>query len=222
MTPRDQKVTRRQSPRALAAQVFHGSVPIGCCEVASADPSQLFPEERAAIGRAIIPRQQEFTAGRIAAREAMGSDILIPMATDRAPIWPAGFAGSITHAGGWALAVAGHHDRLLGIDLELDDALPHEVFDTVLSQSERAWLREQPEPEVWARVIFSAKECAYKAQYPRTLQLFGFEVFEVSINPAAGEFSARFQRDIAPFRAGDALNGRFSRGDGFILCGIVA
>ncbi|WP_417586779.1 4'-phosphopantetheinyl transferase family protein [Pararhodobacter oceanensis] len=206
---------------ALLAQVFPPAVARGICAVARADMARLFHVEHSAVEGAVPARQREFAAGRIAARQAMGRDLPVVMAEDRAPVWPAGVTGSITHAGGWALAVAGVADKLIGIDLEVDAALPAEVWETVLTASEHAALRDMPDAGRWARVIFSAKECAYKAQYPRTKQLFGFEVFEVTLEPVAGEFTVVFQRDIASFAAGDRLRGRYSIGGGFILTGIA-
>lgn len=215
------KSTRCLSPRALAAEVF-GNAGLGSAEVAATPPESLFAVEAACVRGAVGARQREFAAGRSAARQAMGWRVAVPMAADRAPVWPVGFAGSISHAGGWALAVAGGAERMIGLDLELDEPLPNEVFDTVLLPDEQAWLNAQPDPARWTRVIFSAKECAYKAQYPRSGQIFGFELFKVVIDPDKGQFVAVFQRDIAPFANGDRLNGRFSRGGGFIVTGIVA
>ena len=213
---------RRQSLNALAADVFGDALRVGCAEVATADPNLLFPDERTAIAKAVPARQREFAAGRLAARAAMGVDVSIAMASDRAPIWPARIAGTITHAGGWAMAVTSSLDRLVGIDLELDEPLPSDVLETVLTLSERQWIHSQATPEAWARVIFSVKECAYKAQYARSGQLFGFEMFEVSLNPTTRQFTATFQAEAAPFATGDQLSGRFAIGGGFILTGLLA
>lgn len=212
---------RRQSPHALAAAVFGDQARVACVEVAAADVSALHPVEKSAIARAVPSRQSEFAAGRLAARTAMTRDIPIPMAADRAPVWPEGIAGSITHAGGWAIAVISNADRLVGVDLEVDEPLPPDVFETVLTPSERLWINTQPNPPQWARIIFSVKECAYKAQYARSGQLFGFEMFEVTLDQAAGSFTATFQAHAAPFASGDQLSGRFSRGGGFILTGLM-
>ncbi len=212
---------RRQSPRALAAAVFGDQARVACIEVATADVSALHPVELSAIAKAVPSRQSEFAAGRMAARAAMTVDASIPMAADRAPAWPEGVAGSITHAGGWAIAVVAGADQLIGIDLEVDEPLPFDVLETVLTPAERQWLSTQQDDPHWARVIFSAKECAYKAQYARSGLLFGFEMFEVGFDLANGRFTAIFQDDAAPFSSGDRLSGRFSRAGGFILTGIL-
>ena len=89
------------------------------------DVSKLYPEERTAIATAVKSRQQEFTAGRTCARRAMGHlglpDMAIPVGADRAPIWPAGIAGSISHSTTRCVAAIGRHSdgiKALGLDLE--------------------------------------------------------------------------------------------------------
>ncbi|MCB1407011.1 MAG: 4'-phosphopantetheinyl transferase superfamily protein [Rhodobacteraceae bacterium] len=220
MTHGAHPTNRRQMPEALAADVFDPGLAVAWAEIARADPATLFDIERAAMRSAVPHRQREFTAGRIAARAAMGRDLAIPMADDRSPLWPTGANGSISHAGGWAIAIAGQPEQMLGVDLERDEPLPGEVLDSVLTPTERAWFGS--DADTWARVIFSAKECAYKAQYPRSRQIFGFDAFEITLNPSRGSFHAKFQQAIAPFAMGDRLAGRFSRAGGYILTGIVA
>jgi len=222
VTPSPAQMTRRQSLNALAADVFGPGVAFACAEIANAQVSELHADEWQAIQKATKPRQREFAAGRIAARYAMGRAECIPMGEDRAPVWPSGVHGSITHAGGWAVAVAGEAGQLIGVDLELDEPLPADVLDVVLSTAERDWVDQQDFPAHWARVIFSAKECAYKAQYARSTQLFGFETFEVALNLETCEFSAVFQHDVPPFAKSAALRGRFSRCGGFIMTGVIA
>ena len=199
----------------LAARVLpglsHAVEPVG--------PADLFPQEAQAIAGAVPLRQHEFAAGRKAARAALRRPLPIPMGADRAPVWPPGWVGSITHAGGWAIAAVSADHRLLGIDLELDDDLPADIWDTVLLPSERDGLHGRADAGRLARVIFSAKESAYKAQYPLSRALFGFEQFAVDLGE--GVFTATFQGAVGPFRRGDRLDGRFARADGFILTAIA-
>ncbi len=197
----------RPALERLAAAVFPGA----SWAVVALGEGALLPGE--SLPGAVPRRLREFAAGRSAARLAMGRALPVPIGADRAPVWPAGVSGSITHAGDWALAVVGTGP--VGIDLEPDADLPGEVFDTVLLPAER----QAPGFDArQARLIFSAKECAYKAQYPLTRQLFGFETLAITLGQ--GSFRAEFQRDVGAFRRGAALQGRFAIGGGFILTGI--
>lgn len=147
------------------------------------DLSELFPEERAGISRAVPKRQAEFAGGRLAARAALRQlglrDVAIPKGADRAPVWPEGVVASITHTEGLCLAMAARARdwRGLGIDLEVDRPMRSELIRSIASVPELARLSPMPFSRAGVR-IFSAKEAAYKAQYPLTGALFGFEAME--------------------------------------------
>lgn len=147
------------------------------------DLSELFPEERAGISRAVPKRQAEFAGGRLAARAALRQlglpDVAIPKGADRAPVWPEGVVASITHTEGLCLAMAARARdwRGLGIDLEVDRPMRSELIRSIASVPELARLSPMPFSRAGVR-IFSAKEAAYKAQYPLTGALFGFESME--------------------------------------------
>lgn len=144
------------------------------------DLGALYPEERAAVARAIPSRQAEFTGGRLAARRAMAAlglpPCAVPAGPDRAPRWPEGVVGSITHDGGLCLAIVGRSEawRAIGIDLERDAELSPEITAQIATEAELSALAPLPRGRAAARV-FSAKEAAYKAQYPLTGCLFGFD-----------------------------------------------
>ncbi len=147
------------------------------------DLSELFPEERESIARAVPQRQAEFAGGRRAARAALRQlglpDGAIPKGADRAPVWPEGVVASITHTEGLCLAMAARAEdwRGLGIDLEVDRPMRSELIPSIASLAELARLSPLPFASAGVR-IFSAKEAAYKAQYPLTAALFGFEAIE--------------------------------------------
>ncbi len=147
----------------------------------------LWPQETIAMTRAVPKRLYEFTAGRNAAREAMAdlgvSPAAIPVGKDRAPIWPAGLSGSITHCPQWCIAaVARLADyKALGIDVEPATRLDEELVDIICTSAENEWRTRQPDPLLAAKMIFSAKEAVYKAQYPLTGAVIGFDAMTLDI-----------------------------------------
>lgn len=183
----------------------------------SAESPALFPAEEAAMARAVPARRREFAAGRAAARAAMAALGLPPaaiaMGEDRAPIWPSGLIGSISHNSTLAACVVSklETNSALGLDLEDDAPLPRDLWPTILLPAEEDWLHSQQAAARGrlARLIFSAKECAYKAQYGLSGQLLDFPAFLVQLDLASGRFQAVFQHDVAPFESGEALKGRF-------------
>lgn len=201
------------------AEVFGASASVGLCRIGDAQMAELHPCEGDSIRNAIDHRRQEFAAGRKAARIAIGQNVAIDVAPDRAPIWPSGIVGSISHDTSWACAVVHREAKMVGLDVEDCSDLPQEIWDTVLSASEAAWCRAQPQPGLIAKAIFSIKEACYKAQYPLTKTIFGFEMFQVALSGDA--FQAVFQSDVGPFAKGDRLAGKLSIGPERILSGVL-
>ncbi len=187
----------------------------------------LAPGETAALAGAVPGRAREFAAGRAAARRAMREIGLaqgpVPAGVDRAPIWPEGVVGSIAHSAQHcvaAVAAAGAWASV-GVDVEPDAALEETLWESVLRPEELAWLGARPAD--WrgrlARLIFSAKEAAYKCQYPLTRTLLDFDALAIGIEP--GAFVATFRLSVAPFAAGVTLAGRWTAAEGALVTAVA-
>ena len=202
--------------RALASAVFGGRCGFGLVRVDFADPAALLGEETDALRTAIPARAREFAAGRIAARQALGRRLAIPMGRDRAPVWPQGWAGSISHAAGWAVAIARDGGALIGVDLEPDEDLPEDILPEILTPAERMRLGADLR---LARRIFAIKEAVYTAQYPVTRQVFDFQTLEISLSES--RFFAEFRHSVGPFARGSGISGGWASGGGLILAGVL-
>ena len=218
---------RNQQLEAKVAALFPVRVGVGVTHPLTAPEGRLFHVEQEAIRHAIPARQREFRAGRAAVRKAQAALGLVagavPMGRDRAPVWPAGQCGSISHAGNTCIAVVSDDPAIkaLGLDIEERMPLPDDILGTVLNPDEQRWINQQPNPGLLARLFFSAKECAYKAQYPLSGQLFGFDTIAITANPPQGVFEARFTRPVAPFARDARLSGRLSITDQLIVTAIA-
>lgn len=171
----------------------------------TAEPAHDFDAaELAALGGKAVPaRRHAYRLGRAAAHAALrdlgrdGGPIL--RGPGRAPCWPAGVAGSISHAAGIGVALAAHREYTdgVGIDVEARRHAP-ELADQVPRPEERAWLdRIDPAGRADAELaLFSAKESIFKAFYPRVGTLFGFEA--ASLQPSGQGYSARLVADLDP------------------------
>jgi 4'-phosphopantetheinyl transferase EntD len=181
----------------------------------------LLKAEQEAVTGAAQTRIDQFTAGRVCSRIALGrfgvaSTTPIPRGEDRAPIWPPGFVGSISHTDTWcAAAVARHEDvRSIGIDLEPATPLKESLWRRVCTPKERDWLQELPDPGLTGKILFSAKEAVYKCQYPITTKFLGFHAVEVEIGD--GSFRAIFQQEAGEFQPGDVMSGRYLVEEGLV------
>jgi 4'-phosphopantetheinyl transferase EntD len=191
---------------------------------------ELFPEEEAALGNAVEKRRREFVTARACAREALARLGLpaqpIPTGARGAPLWPQGVVGAITHCTGYrACAVAMASEWLaIGIDAEVDDALPAGVLDDVALPEERRRLEAAAAAgPSWDRLLFSIKESIYKAWFPLTGSWLGFEDAEVEIDFAQGTFTARLlvPGPTVGGRILDGFSGRWLAAEGLLLSAIA-
>jgi len=217
---------------ALVAALTQSVLPAGLA-VAARDPREVpvttDPVETGCLGSAVPRRVAEFHAGRAAARAAMVALSVpprpVPMGPDRAPVWPEGLTGSISHTATACVAAIGLRRDWAGIGVDLEDATPLDplLVAEICTTAEQHWLGTQPASErgLMAKLIFSAKEATYKAQYPLSGQLFGFDVLELTLDRTTCRFNARFKTAQGPFAVGAVLGGAYVHAAGLLVTGVV-
>ena len=203
-------------------QPLPGAVLVSCrfdpASLASDDFQRSGIEQTPSLQRSVAKRQAEFLAGRICAREALrqldGRDYAPATGEDRAPIWPAGISGSITHGKGWAAAVvAGKNDHQgLGLDMEtlLSEARAQRLAGEILIPDE---LQRMAADRVALTVTltFSLKESLFKALYPIVQQRFYFEHAELLEWSDDGRARLRLLTDLSSeWRHGREVQAQFS------------
>ncbi|MBT8453129.1 MAG: 4'-phosphopantetheinyl transferase superfamily protein [Deltaproteobacteria bacterium] len=181
----------------------------------------LLKSEAALVDGAAQTRVEQFAAGRVCGRTALGrlgvaATTPILRGEDRAPIWPNGFIGSISHTDTWCAAAVARTDdvRSLGIDLESSTPLKETLLKRVCTPKERAWLRTLPAPGVTGKILFSAKEAVYKCQYPLSKQFLGFHAVEIELGDES--FEAVFRQEAGWFKPGDVISGRYLVEEGLV------
>ncbi|WP_426595958.1 4'-phosphopantetheinyl transferase family protein [Cellulomonas sp. McL0617] len=181
-------------------------------------PAALFPEEEAAVARAIPARRAEYAAVRACARAALtrlgAGAVAVPSAPDRSPVWPEGVVGSMTHCDRFRAAAVAHARSWagLGIDAEVLEPLPPEVLSLVMSTSEQEAIADLDPGICPDRIVFSAKESVYKVWSPIVHAWLGFE--HVDVRLGHNTFTARLSvRGLGT----DLLHGRWAVGDGLVV-----
>jgi 4'-phosphopantetheinyl transferase EntD len=170
---------------------------------------ELYPEEAALVEHALDRRQREFATVRLCARTALRR-LGVPPApivpvdgaprwAARAPRWPDGVAGSMTHCAGYRAAAVARSASVasIGVDAEPNVPLGDGVEGYVLLPEERRAFQRLAavRPDVaWDRLAFSAKESVYKAWYPLTGQWLDFTDCELDPDPDAGTFVAQLRK----------------------------
>jgi 4'-phosphopantetheinyl transferase EntD len=167
------KSTSVARPSALLAELFSPLVVAASELRGTADPTMLLPEEAATCGTFRANRLEEFTAGRLCARDALGEfglgGFAVRRNADRSPLWPETIVGSITHTIGFCGAVVGLRERFagLGVDAEIVARVTPDIWLQALTPPDIARISSlaATERERAAAIIFSAKESFYKCQF---------------------------------------------------------
>lgn len=188
-----------------------------------------FPTELAEMPRAVEKRRREYVAGRVAAHRAMEKLGLSarPVLSNRsrAPSWPRGLTGSLTHNDTICVAAVARASqvRSIGIDVEDEHPLEPDLIATICTLEERAWLATQAETARGrlAKLIFCAKEAVYKCQFPVSHRLLDFDAVLVTPDIDTGQFEATFLEATGPFHVNHRLNGRFAVQGGLIHTAVV-
>jgi len=193
------------------------------------EPLLQHESERAVVTRAVDKRRQEFATGRALAHQLLDRlgvpDVPLLPAQRRAPAWPAGVVGSISHGSGLCVvAVASVLTcTALGLDVESAAPLRHKLRRQILREDERQGLSELSEAEAGqrAKLVFSAKECFYKALSPRLDRVLAFEDVRLTIEDD-GRFSGELMVDDAGLVLDGPLQGYWSRNDAVVLTTLAA
>lgn len=190
----------------------------------------LRPEEAAGLGRAVEKRRREFAAGRTCARRALAclgiAEAALPIGPDRLPAWPPGIVGSITHCAGYRGVAVARRGAIagLGLDAEVGMELEPSLVPFVCLPGEIEALRALSglTPGQGAKLVFSAKESAYKCYFPLVHHFLEFHDVEIVLEPAsprAGSFTARVLR--GPPAPASCLRGRFVRDEARVYTGVT-
>lgn len=180
------------------------------------------------VQRSVAKRQAEFLAGRLCARaalQAVGVPDWVPaIGEDRAPTWPPGVCGSITHGAGWAAAVVAPSRAWKGLGLDMEQLLEPEralhLHGEILTADERQRMARHPADalSLIVTLTFSLKESLFKALYPLVLKRFYFEHAEVIEWHQDGRARLRLLADLSEeWGIGAEFDGQFCVVEGRLL-----
>jgi enterobactin synthetase component D len=149
-----------------------------------------------------------FECAREALARAGSREPLRPSAAG--PVWPEGFAGSVSHSHRIAIAAATSACRSLGVDIEpiMSFLRAERVEDAIASPRERLACAGSP---VRLTCLFSAKESLYKCLYPSVRAWFDFDAAEVvAWDDRARIVSMALTRNLGPFLRGAEFEARWA------------
>lgn len=177
--------------------------------------------------RGVAKRKAEFLCGRLCARQALlnltGTASTPTRGADRAPQWPQGIVGSITHSGQQAAAIVAHqrHWQSLGLDLEQCLAVERaqSLSREILTPHEQRLLPPDPSTQAFfITLCFSLKESLYKALYPLVGRSFYFQDAEWVVLPAQGKAQLRLLTHLSPeWPQGSLVEGFYQQQESHLL-----
>lgn len=177
------------------------------------------------LRRAVPRRRAEWLAGRRCAGEALrlltGKTVYPGMGEDRAPIWPAGVVGSISHSGDVAVAIALRKGACRGVGIDVERVLDAQETPGIALQAMTALERRRLEGGLdpfLVTLAFSAKESLFKALHPMLRRPLSFDSSELVAWREDGTAILRLREELSPtFPAGREIDVRFGRLHGLLL-----
>lgn len=143
----------------------------------------LLPEEAAGVSRWAEKRQREFSSGRLYARRAMarlGFAVQpVRRTDDRAPVWPHGMTGSLTHCDDIAAAIVSRMGalRTVGVDIECRGRIHADLHRALFTREEQGLIRGG----LSSTLLFATKEAIYKALHPQAGVFIDFPEMEIGM-----------------------------------------
>lgn len=139
------------------------------------------------LQRAVKKRRAEYLASRYGLQQVLASwgiaDFILSNGPDRAPRWPQGVNGSLSHTHQQICALlTPRQDVMPGVDCEtiMTEEMARETGRMFIDDGEKKRLAQCEVPFATAlTVAFSVKESLYKALYPQIKQFMDFSAAEI-------------------------------------------
>jgi enterobactin synthetase component D len=187
-----------------------------------------------ALQRAVLKRQVEFLAGRVCAQQALETltgdrPAALPTRPDRAPEWPPGVVGAITHTASYAAALVATDTYYQGIGIDCEVILSAEN----LSLQRYICVPEELEalhtahgdwtPQQLLTLVFSAKESLFKCLYRSVLKIFDFSAARViALDRVQHAFVMQLEHDLTPhLRMHARWTGHFQHHNNLLMTAIL-
>lgn len=160
------------------------------------------------LAHAVPKRRAEYLAGRFLAQQLLTrlgyTDFILLPGEDRAPQWPTGIAGALSHNAETALCAVHLESGLGGVGLDVETLMTveqaEELWGAIVGEAECNVLRRLPQGfDRLLTLTFSAKESLYKALYPQVRCYFDFlDVRVIAIDVQQRTFELELLNTLTP------------------------
>jgi len=191
-----------EAAHRLFEKLLPSEVKVVCSRLGRGE-HELHPLEAAVVAGAAPRRKIEFAAGRYCARQALAllghATEYLEMGRNRAPVWPEGLVGSITHTRDLCAAAVAERKAVLGlgIDVEMLGRIDESLTSLIVTDAElraitTASLQSCPD---WRTIVFSAKESVLKCVLSAGGQSRRFDQIQVFFDLSSHSFAAELRSD---------------------------
>ncbi len=154
-------------------------------------------------------RQLEYLASRYCLSQVLkqanlNPDLKVERKSDRSPIWPDQWVGSITHSNCVASVTMAPKALVSSIGIDIEEVMPidtaRKVAKAILTDSEVGGDdRFGFEHNEWVTLLLSAKESLYKCLHPFVGKFFGFDYAEIfEVHRTERRCLIRLTKDLSP------------------------
>lgn len=188
---------------------------------------KLHPVEETYIAHAVDKRRREFKAGRLLAKEILNElgihNFPLKISAQRLPLWPKGICGCISHTYGYCGVAVGKSNGFLsiGFDVETLGRIKEKLWPTIFNKEEIDWLKtfDTKKQNNFATLLFSAKECFFKMQFPLTKKWLNFHDLCVKVKYNNHTFKITLKVSIKSLNKSN-LKGKFYFSKAYVLTGM--
>jgi len=190
---------------------------------AAPEDFELYSKEKEHTSRMATKRLNDFRASRFCARRCLSQLGIEPFAllsrSNRAPIWPDGIIGSISHTTNLCAAAVIEKNGVtgIGIDVETTKPINMDILDMICSNNEIKRLKKQGDPLILGKVVFSIKESIFKCFNPRFDHWLDFKDVNLELSMKDKRYHMNFREKVEPELKNCTINGHWFLGQKFIL-----
>lgn len=181
--------------------------------------AELTPAERECMLGEPLKRVAEYSTGRVLIRTLLSkfgvTGLSILPGRNGAPVWPDGFAGSVSHSDEYCFVTVTNCTAVsVGIDVQKIVPVTVDFAEMILSETEQmvVCVEDYMERNLRTNMVFSAKESVFKSLSPKMQAITDFRDVEISFRDR--QFVSRIPR------YGLTLNGVCILRDGYVFSGI--
>jgi len=141
----------------------------------------------------------------------------IAVLPSRAPDWPRGLTGSISHCEDVCIAAVAENKSFagVGIDIELSVPLAADLYATVLDPVELDASRSVPCDVDRAKLLFVVKESFFKLYHPLTGHFLDFTDVSVCVDSARRTFNVRLKEGAPSLLGMRTFDGVWGHADAY-------